>query len=236
MIKRIIIFVIAGGICFLPDKGIGQDIKADIESLRDAFQNLSSLSSEIHYAFYDSYEADIPVETENGVFRQKGEYSYSKMNELETIINDEMAMLINHDRREIMVQPPIESGFLTDFLINLDTAFQFFEKTEWLEDKENTRTYMLHLKNSSYQKILVKFDLETYMINKVILYLKESDDHFNNGNPIKGKLEIAYKNMKINPALSLKDFSTQAFLSKSKGQLSLTSSYSHYHIVNFLKK
>lgn len=230
----IIGMVLLGIGCFL--SGFAQDVKVDIQKINEAYSGHKSFRADLVYSLYASHADEVPHQTLKGVVQNQGSHQYSRMSDMETMINDQYALIINHERQTISLQPKFDRSSQIMQPVALDSLTKICKDIQYQVLAGQHVAYDFYFDAYSYERIRVVFDPENYVIQKFVFYQKDPVELAPGQTPQAIRMEIAFKNIQINRSYPSNTFSEKKYVRKVGENFQPATTYASYELVNFLPK
>lgn len=214
-------------------KAMAQDFKADIRQINQAYLRHQSFGAKLVYQLFATHESEKAMRTLTGTIRNQGKLKYSKMAEVESLINEDYALLINHEQQTISIQKSFtHNPVIPD--VNLDSLSSFCEEIHFLELGNQLLGYEFVFKKYEYERIRVVFDPKSHVIHKFVFYQAEPIELIP-GQPAQAiRMEIAFTQIQVNEPFPATTFSATRFVKKVGKDFQPIASLASYRLVNFL--
>jgi|GEM_PF-1911633 len=194
--------------------------QTDFKKVNDLYKATTSYSLDIRYSVFDSHTGGNLVEQKSGKYLKHGAMSYSKVLDVETIINPKRTLIVNHEDK-FMVITDTRKIELSPLQADAATLLKLCTSIEVEEQGTSARHYTLNFSEEEeheFSKIEIFINLSDYSLNKMILYYNQempldANDYY--AKEKKPRLEIVYKSFtpvaSFNPAV----FEESTYLSET---------------------
>lgn len=172
--------------------------KADLKKTNLLYASTPSFSMDIQYAVFDSHVGGNLVEQKTGTYVKHESMSYSKILNIETIINPKTTVIVNHDDKFIVITDTKKIE-LSPLQTNLDSLLKWCSSIKMQDIGVTERRYTMSFteeEEDEFSKIELAINLSNNSIKKMTLYynqempLTENDYYAKEKKP---RLEITYK-------------------------------------------
>ncbi|HYG16983.1 MAG TPA: hypothetical protein VEC12_14595 [Bacteroidia bacterium] len=222
------IVVLLMGVCCTQ----AQDIKVSFTKLNDHFSSLNKVSYSISYAYYQKTSDKKPLETSTGQFKRLNNNFYSKIGDVELIINEKYKVVIDNDTKHVVVEERQQANASEMFMVNLDSALALCSKIS-SKATATQETFSLFFDSARYDytQVDVVINKNTSFIDKLVIYMVATDYETNAVSY--PKLEISLFNYTTSPIITEGFFSETNYVSiDTEGNVSLNKKYSAYRLLN----
>lgn len=209
-----------------------QDVKASFTQLNENFASLKKVSYSISYAYYQKASDKKPLETSTGQFKRLNNNFYSKIGDVELVINEKYKVVIDNQTKHVVVENRQEATVSELFMVNLDSALAVCSKIA-SKATATQETFSLFFDSTrfDYSQVDVVINKSTHFIDKLVLYMVAVD--YETNTTFYPKLEISISNFSTAPIISDSFFSETNYVSvDNEGNVSLNKKYSAYRLLN----
>jgi len=228
---------------------IAQTSEQDFDNIRKVYANMAEYTMDLEYKMYKNYTSTIPVDHINMLLKKKGNQCYNRLAGSETLINDKYVMVLNHESKIFMIDKnvrsyPVKGISKTD--PDVDKLFSAIMKEIKDEDsihvtvKEKKisgkeKQYTIYYSGGEYSAVSFSYDVNTYLVKKVILYFRRKME-INTGDAAQApRLEIVYRQTDLRPGFDKNTFSETAYAVVHKdGSIKLNPAFKDYKMINHL--
>lgn len=218
----------------LAGSAVAQDVKHDLEKINAVYKNTKQYEMQVEYILYENYTTTAPYKKENALMKRNGAVRYMKIGEMESISTQEYTLIANHEDKAISLLPKTNKKDISDrdVQINLDSLRTVCTKYTFKKENAKTGTYTFELNEySEYYKVVISFNLSTFFISKMVLYLGEQDITEDEQQKIAvPRMEIIYSPPSTKLTNGTNDFSYEKFLNKKGKKYSLKPAYKEYKL------
>lgn len=220
--------------------------RLDFKKVNDLYATTASYSLDIRYSVFDSHAGGNLVEQKSGKYLKHGVQSYSKVLDVETIINPKRTLIVNHEDK-FMVITDTRKVELSPLQADAAVLLKLCSGIDVEEQGTSVRHYTLNFseeEENEFSKIEVFINLSDYSLKKMVLYYNQempldANDYY--AREKKPRLEIVYNSFTVVTSFNSALFEESAYLSdasagsvanavyKGKGK------YAAYEIVNQLQ-
>ena len=206
----------------------------DFERINATYAKLTELKTNVAYVLYPNHAATIPFQQEKASLWISGKNSLYKIGAVETLHTPEYTILIDHDEAQLIVQPtgPGRPDPLTG--IELDSLLSYCSELS-MQEEANSRTYTLSLPFGELERIQIRFDRSTYLMEKVILYYRQTEE-MEEGLPAeKPRLEINYLSQENRARFAKDAFSIYQYIQHDGTQFQPITLYQSYQFIDYTR-
>lgn len=217
--------------------------KADLKKVNTLYANTFNYSLDMQYMVYDNYVNGNLIETKTGKYIKYNGSSYTKMLNIETIVNTKNTVVLNHEDNMLIITDS-KKITLSPIQTNMDTILKMCSNIKFIDIGTTERRYTFVFNDnedySEYSKIEMYINLSNYSLKKLVLYYNQSlplnrDDY--SPKEKKPRLEIVYKTFKpiIDVNTSITElFNESNYLTLVGNNYKGTNQYSNYKVINQL--
>ncbi|MCH8904184.1 MAG: hypothetical protein IIA45_09755 [Bacteroidetes bacterium] len=214
---------------------LAQNPTDDFNKMLESYLAIDKIRIEQEYRYYRNYATTEAYQTENGVLIREKENLYSNSFDIERIMNSKYMMLIDHEMKIIAVKKP-ENLKKKDLLsFNTDSLLMFCNRVEYLTQLGGLVGYRFSFSWGKYEYLDIIYNPSTYLINKTVWYFRQPFSPNEKDQPTKPRIEIVNTKILIDPDIENNKFSTLRYLSIVNGNIALTSAYSDYKLINYIR-
>lgn len=221
--------------------------RVDFKKVNDLYVTTMSYSLDIQYAVFDSHSGGNLVEQKSGKYVKHQDMSYSKILDIETVVNPKRTVVVNHEDRFIVITDTKKIS-LSPLQTNTDSLLKWCSSIKVQDLGTTERRYTLNFseeEDPEFSKIELSISLVNYSIKKMVLYynqempLTENDYYAKEKKP---RLEITYKTFVSMPTVNASLFEESTYVSeinkvyKGKGKCSAYEVINQLQSVRFKKK
>lgn len=179
----------------------------------------ASYSMDIQYSVFDSHSGGNLVEQKSGKYLKHGASSYSKVLDVETIINPKRTVIVNHDDKFIVITDTRKIE-LSPLQADAAVLLKLCSSIDVEEQGTSGRHYTLNFSDeeeNEFSKIEIFINLADYSIKKMILCYNQEmpldvNDYY--AKEKKPRLEIVYKSFTPAASLSPAFFEESTYISE----------------------
>lgn len=213
--------------------------RVDFRKVNALYQSTPSYSLDIQYSVFDSHTGGNLVEQKMGKYIRYKDMSYSKILDIETVINPQTTIIVNHEDRFIVITDTRKME-LSPLQTNMDTLLKLCSQIQVKDIGTSERHYTLSFEEDKgeFSKIELSIDLGNYSIRKMVLYyneempLTENDYYAKDKKP---RLEINYKAFVVVKAVNETLFLESTYVSKTNDTYKGKGKSMTYEIINQLR-
>lgn len=224
----IVIIVLLTGIFSLK----AQDIKTSFTKLNEGFSKLTRVSYSISYAYYQKASDKKTLETSAGQFKRLNNNFYSKIGDVELIINEKYKVVVDNQTKHLVIEERQQVNTSEMFMVNLDSALGLCSKiTSKQTATQETFSLFFDSIRYDYTQVDVIINKTTNFIDKLVIYMVATD--FETNTVSYPKLEISVSNYTTSPVITESFFSESNYVTiDSDGNVGLNKKYSGYRLLN----
>jgi len=215
--------------------------RVDFQKVNSLYASTASYSLDIQYTVFDNHTGGNLVEQKSGKYIRHQEMSYSKLLDVETIVNPKRTIVVNHEDRFIVIADTKKtelSPLQTDMGNLLGQCSNIIIRDVGSTERHYTLSFSEEESESEFSKIELVINLTNYSIKKMTLYynqempLTENDYYAKEKKP---RLEIVYKTFtslsSVNPVM----FAESAYVSETNSVYKGKGKCSAYEVINQLQ-
>lgn len=214
--------------------------KADFKKVNLVYLSTPIYSLDIQYSVFDNHVGGNLVEQKSGQYYKNKGLSYTKILNIETVVNAKTTVVVNNEDRVLLITDTKKIE-LSPIQTNVDTLLKMCNDIKTRDLGVTERFYSLDFgdnSNSEFSKIEIYINLTNYCIKKIIMYYNESmplnqNDFY--ADEKKPRLEITYKTFKKMTTINESLFTEATYLSLVDNKYKGKGKYSNYKIVNQLQ-
>ncbi len=215
--------------------------RADFQKVNKLYETTPSYSLDLQYSVFDSHNGGNLVEQKPGKYVKHGDMSYSRLLDIETIVNPKRTVVVNHEDKFIVITDTRKVE-LSPLQTDVESLLKQCSSIKVQDLGTSERHYILSFseleEESEFSKIELVINLANYSIKKMTLYynqempLTENDYYAKEKKP---RLEIVYKAFtslsSVNPAM----FAESAYVSETNSVYKGKGKCSAYEVINQLQ-
>src|SRR5688500_12276178 len=123
-------------ICLTVSPALSQDAKEDMRKMNASYLKHTDLSMGITYRVFANYKDETPIETSTGSYYQQGSNRYNRLNEIESVQNNECSLVIDNEEKVIVIGNPVKVNAGKMGIMDLDTAFANYSSVKYITGNE----------------------------------------------------------------------------------------------------
>ncbi|GAL85763.1 hypothetical protein MYP_2992 [Sporocytophaga myxococcoides] len=221
---------------FITLRAMAQSAREDLDRVNQTYKTLSSYSADLEYVAYQSYTSKVPVQTEKGEVKMKGNSFYHKIGSMEVIRNKEYVLTVDHDDKSVTKLDAVKESSGTPFMnIDLEKVFKLCTSADYYEPAKGSAGYSLVFPSTEYSSVKIEYNRKTNLIEKMILFYLSPSDLSGKGeeNAEKPRMEISFKNALLNKDIPSSFFTYEKFIiSLGNNKYMCTKDYKNYSFNN----
>lgn len=215
--------------------------RTDFQKVNSLYASTASYSLDIQYSVFDNHTGGNLVEQKAGKYIRYQDMSYSKLLDIETIVNPKRTIIVNHEDRFIVIADTKKtelSPLQTDMGNLLGQCSHITVQDVGSTERHYTLSFSEEESESEFSKIELVINLTNYSIKKMTLYynqempLTENDYYAKEKKP---RLEIVYKTFTPNAAINVNLFSETAYVSEANAVYKGKGKCAAYEVINQLQ-
>ncbi|WP_291128462.1 hypothetical protein [Flavobacterium sp. UBA7682] len=213
-----------------------KEILSLFEKAKKVYESNNFFQIETKCSIYTSYNATVPKEQYTGLILKKSNEYYSKIGMIEMVSLKDFQIVIDNGLKKISVSEmenanSMEKAYdLTGFCQNFNSFVLTSQNNSWVCTLTAPKVAF-----APYGKMIVYIDKSTNRITKQVVYLLTSMKY----KDAKGKTKEAYPKM-VTEFISFKSdiskhqykFSSSQYITKSKGEFSVSKNYTGYKLID----
>jgi hypothetical protein len=215
--------------------------RIDFQKVNNLYASTASYSFDIQYTVFDSHAGGNLVEQKSGKYMKHQDMSYSKLLDIETIVNPKRTVIVNHEDKFIVITDTRKIE-LSPLQTDMETLLKQCSNINVRDVGSTERHYTLSFSDtedeSEFSKIEVVINLLNYSIKKMNLYynqempLTENDYYAKEKKPL---LEIVYKAFTPLSSVNTALFAETAYVSESNAIYKGKGKCATYEVINQLQ-
>lgn len=209
-----------------------QNLEEDIANINAAYDQLRGYQASLTY---ELQSGNGQPEKADGLIQWSGkEKKYFRMGAQESLQNERMSILADHDEELVLVQGAITTDTRNISQIPLDSLLEIGAKVVFAKEGNGWHTYHFDLTDMVYQRISFSFDPVNFMLREISY---RSNPFVVDEEATEADVEIMrmrYTNLKMNPAFAADTFSEKRFLRKDGKSYALQAEYTSFQLYNYL--
>lgn len=224
-----------------------QNFQADYARMAQAYNQLTRWKTEIVMTAYESHEGMGIIEESKGWFARNGNAMSSSYGGQELLVNEQYAVIVNHRTKFLAVdRMPDRSSIGNPASLQMDGHSSMIENMipdagTWLPREEcidagsKVVAWKLLFPTGQYTRLDVYMNAGTYLLEKVVMYMREPMPDATGSRMMQPRLEIRYGRHLTGTAVPLSDFSeSKYFTILPSGKISLHAPLPGYKVINHL--
>ncbi|GEM_PF-5493290 len=218
-----------------------------LEQIEARYQSQVAFKAEQEFRYYLNHETEqvmesqpVTVSIKNGNYYKhlkagtsaKGE----PLPEIETLINDEYLIHVDHSQQVLMVKPVEESDRAQAMALNYSELVDFAEaqQIERLDDQHSQLT--LVLKEHPIQTLILTYDHRSYELEGQEIQFASPLSNFIYKSPEKPRIEISHLSKDTSAEIPDALFSEANFLQSTSDGFALIDHLSHYELIDLTQE
>ncbi len=213
--------------------------KQDFKKVNLLYSSTPGYSMDIQYSVFDNYTGGNLVEQKTGKYIKSNNMSYTKILEIETVVNPKTTVIVNNEDNAIVITDTKKIEF-SPMQTNMDTLLKLCSSISVKDIGVTERQYTLNFANDDmeFSKIEVSINLANFSIRKLMLYYNDEmpltvDDYY--AKEKKPRLEITYKTFSVISKPNELLFSESSYVSPVNNTYKGKGKYASYTIINQLQ-
>jgi hypothetical protein len=203
----------------------------EIVKISEAYRAIPNLSFSIDYTYADSANTTLIAEQLSGISKVGSGLYWTMIDSVESLQGSEFNIVAYHSDSTIVVSNRSKYGNILRVPF-LDSAFRKANVDSLRIDYVNSTTkelVALFKPGGPYSKYVLRYNPQTYLVNSIEYYLKDSDlPNIPSGTAVITVSISNYSTAFIDPAI----FNEGRFIYRQNGQLAKTSAFSNYALIN----
>lgn len=215
--------------------------RVDFQKVNQLYAATVSYSLDIQYTVYDAHSGGNLVEQKQGKYIRHHDQSYSKLLEVETIVNPKHTIVVNHEDQFMVIADTRKMEALpmqADMAKLLAQCSNVVVKDLGASERRYTLRFSDEEEESEFSEIELVISLSNYSIRKLTLYYNQELPLTENDYQAKAKkprLEIVYKSFTPLTTVNMNLFAESAYLSESNGIYKGKGKNAAYEVINQLQ-
>jgi hypothetical protein len=219
-------------------QGYGQNARTDMGKLNASYARHKDLSMGITYHVYANHRDADPIETSAGSYFQRGSDRYNRLNEIESVQNNECSIVIDNEEKFIAIGNPVKYTAGKIATTEMDTVLDHYASVTYIDNQGVQKGYSFKIKPkvpSEYERIDVFFNSKTWMVERMVYYYRDKQQLIKTNQDAaeeKPRLEVIFSNIKFEAGSDSKFYSESRFVHKKDGKYFPAGAYAGYKIIN----
>lgn len=214
--------------------------KADFKKVNDLYSSTASYSLDIQYSVYDNHTGGNLVEQKSGKYIKYQDMSYSKVLEIETVVNPKRTVVVNHEDKFIVITDTKKMS-LSPLQTNVDSLLKWCSSIKVQDLGTTERHYTLNFTDDDeveFSRIELYINLSNYSIKKMVLCYNQEmpltqNDYY--AKEKKPRLEIVYKTFTASPPVSAALFAEGTYVTQENNAYKGKGKTATYEVINQLQ-
>jgi hypothetical protein len=215
--------------------------RLDFQKVNNLYATTPSYSLDIQYTVFDDHQGGNLVEQKSGKYIKHQDMSYSKLLDVETIINPKKTVIVNHEDKFIVIADTRNialSPLQTDAEGLLKQCSSIKVQDVGTTERHYTLSFSETEEEAEFSKIELVINLTNYSIKKMTLYynqempLTENDYYAKEKKP---RLEIVYKTFSPMASVNTATFAESTYVSETNSVYKGKGKCTAYEVINQLQ-
>jgi outer membrane lipoprotein-sorting protein len=207
------------------------DIKTDLLKMQEFYKKHSHLSLTVQVEMIDAASGKTNANPVSGIVKRNGNLFYNSFDNIETIVNENYYLVVDHARKRITCDKPTaysqQQDIASDYPSVIDTLLKY-TKVTFLRTEKNVKWYSFPgSKMDQFSKIEIGLHKEGYL--QGLVYHFPGDDE-----ELAEIVRISYSDINTHSAFSEKQFSEKKYISHSGKKVTPAAAFKDYKIINKL--
>lgn len=236
MMMALLFVVSVRGVAINP----AEKARVDFKKVNDLYSATTSYSLDIQYSVFDSHAGGNLVEQKSGKYLRYQESSYSKVLDIETIVNPKRTIVVNHEDKFVVITDTKKIS-LSPLQTDVEKLLGLCSSIQVEDEGSAVRHYTLHFSadgDPEFSKIEIFINLGDYSIRKMVLYYNEEmplDQNDYYAKEKKPRLEVVYRSFTPVTTASAVLFSEATYISENNAVYRGKGKTASYEIINQLQ-
>lgn len=212
-----------------------QDAAKELQEISAHYTSYTQFATDFSYLLYDDISRRRLVEKQEGMLVQSGANAYMRALNTETLKTGKVNIVVNHDRKIMLVSKPDQQDKQPDellFLNGLDSLLQAKGKLKVRSLNKHANFITILYDAGEVRATSIVYDPGTYLISEV--HLLFSDTHGVNGldktkQPL---LVMKYQHTKVNGEVDNRYFREEKFIQRLNGKIVPVQTYNSYQLIS----
>ncbi len=207
-------------------------VSEEIELINRTYGQLTELRTELDYVMYSNHTGAKEIDRQQAVLSRSGNSYLFEIGIIETLTTAAFTLVADHEDKELLFDKVRGKSQEKQFGINLDLALEACDTVFLSEPSPGIRQMVLELSMPDVEKVELRYDLKTRMMQKVILFYREKEE-WEEGKPkTKARMEINYRKQNTHPVFAKDLFSIERFVQKDGGKYAPSPKFSNFTLYN----
>lgn len=214
--------------------GFAQNVKQDILRINEAYESPKGFSASVFYKWYPTYTSQVASQEIEGAIRKKGKFYFTDYGQSELLINQHYTVVVSHQEKMVMIRPSSDELMQQGFSIDLDSALSWCSAAQFSKIRSDQYAIRLEFASGKYQAVKVFYHPQTYFIQQITFYFRDKIRSTENGQPAPPRMEIHYKDVRIDGRFKSDTFSEKRYFQKMGKTPLLHNTFAQYQLMNLL--
>lgn len=207
----------------------------DLRAVNLAYRKLHTLSMDIQYNLYGSWEGKKLLQGEKGQIKQSGDRMYMKLADMEFVRQPQYSLIAYHEEKTITITANFGAAAPMDYqtlLAALEQDLKRCQSVNYKDLPEHRFQYDIVLKDgySEYKRIVLTVDRDNFLLTGLVLYYAEPQDLTDAEKESAPRLEMQYSNVQTDKPISDNYFTYERFLKLDNNKLKCLDKYRTYEL------
>jgi len=206
------------------------DFKKDLLKMQEFYKKNPRLSLAVHVQMMDVASGKSAADPVSGVVRRNGSLFYSSFDNIETIVNENYYIAVDHARKRITCDKPAvyaQQDIVSDYPAMIDTLMKN-TKVTFLRSEKNVNWYVIPgSKLDPFSKVEMGLHKEGYLQGLVYHFPGDEEE-------LAEMVRISYTDINTQASFSEKQFSEKKYITRHGDKITPAAAYKDYKIINKL--
>lgn len=218
----------------LPGLLTGQDARADFDRINQGYLQSEQYQLEVQIEVYPGPDATDAIQTNRISVKRMGKQFHTQQGEIETLVNARYGLLINHQKKKIVVQPAAYTQLPDQALFVLDSTLSQWADIDYQRLSPQAAAYHLRGGKGAYTRMSVYFHPKSFHLQKLVFFPRKKMRVAGTA-PHLVRFEVVFEQFRAKARFSEADFSERPFIRRIKGQLQPHTPFQHYELISYLR-
>lgn len=212
-------------------------ITEEMKKINGSLKKYPSVKMDVSYVYYSSYSSKIPVETQKGIIKKKGDMQYWSLMGTATVVNSQYQVSIDSSYKRIFIGPKSKNSKTANLAdVDFERLLKIYEKPISVSNGKSTGLKFtckpgIH---AEHKTIEIYYNKETYVVEKLVLFYTAEmpiNTDREDGPKDKPRLEIIFSNINLDAKLTDSDFSEKKYVQINGDQYKPQPAYKAFSLI-----
>lgn len=225
LLKHVTLLILLFG--FIPVNA--QTVEQELNNIKSVYSKDKGVSFNISYNYYKDISSPKPYKQVAGEVKLVGDYYYSKLDNVETVKNQNYFIMVDSKYKRLMLDKPQENHQPP---ININSFGSGYKSSKLEQSGTDMKIILEYNNGQKIDKIEILYNPDNYFIQELTILYSEVEDELHN--KFKPKIQVTYTKTQTGIKTTDKSFSEEPFFSYDGSKWFLKPTYTNYQFINNL--